>query len=144
MPSFQPWDYAVFSAERPQPQVPAEQTLPLVIERGTADSKGMETWMINGSPYDGVPDRLRAGVRYRLVLENRTDEDHPLHLHRHSFELTRVQGRAVSGVWKDVVVLKRYARLEVDFIPSGKGLSLFHCHQQMHMDSGFKKRFEIV
>ena len=88
--------------------------------------------------------KLHAGLRYRLLFENRSDEDHPVHLHRHSFELTRLHGRAMGGLWKDVVLLKRYASLEVDFTAIYKGLSLFHCHQQMHMDRGFKKLFEVI
>jgi FtsP/CotA-like multicopper oxidase with cupredoxin domain len=143
-PAFQPWDYAMFAETRPQPEISPERVLPVVIARGLADDNGMETWTINGSAYDRNPQTIRAGLRCRLVLENRSDEDHPVHLHRNSFELTRVQGRAVSGVWKDVVVLKRYERLEVDFTPSQEGLCLFHCHQQMHMDAGFKKLFAVV
>jgi FtsP/CotA-like multicopper oxidase with cupredoxin domain len=140
----QPWDYAIFSEQHPLPEVPTEHYIPMVIDRGVPDQSGMETWTINGVSYDGRPTQLHAGLRNRLMFENRSDEDHPVHLHRHSFELTRVHGHTIAGVWKDVVVLKRYARLEAEFTPTSKGLSLFHCHQQMHMDAGFKKLFEIV
>jgi FtsP/CotA-like multicopper oxidase with cupredoxin domain len=143
-PSLQPWDYTIFAEQSPQPDLAPEQLIPMVIDRGAQDQDGMESWTINGKPYDGIPMRLRAGIRYRLLFDNRSDEDHPVHLHRHSFELTRVRGRAVAGIWKDVAMLKRYARLEVDFTPVSKGLTLFHCHQQMHMDRGFKKLFEVV
>ncbi len=142
-PVLQPWDYAIFSDARPQPKLAPEQLIPMVIDREEA-ADGMEMWTINGKNYDGVPMKLHAGLRYRLLFENRSDEDHPVHLHRHSFELTRLHGRAMGGLWKDVVLLKRYASLEVDFMPVSKGLSLFHCHQQMHMDRGFKKLFEVI
>jgi FtsP/CotA-like multicopper oxidase with cupredoxin domain len=142
-PLLQPWEYAIFSNPRPQPKLAPEQLIPMMIDSEEA-ADGMETWTINGKNYDGVPTVLHAGLRYRLLFENRSDEDHPVHLHQHSFELTRLHGRAMGGVWKDVVLLKRYEGLEVDFTPVGKGLSLFHCHQQMHMDRGFKKLFEIV
>ncbi|HVW77287.1 MAG TPA: multicopper oxidase family protein [Alloacidobacterium sp.] len=142
-PSLQPWDYAIFSKMCAQPKLASEQLIPMVIDREEAED-GMDMWTINGKHYDGVPVRLHAGLRYRLLFENRSDEDHPVHLHRHSFELTRLHGRALGGIWKDVVLLKRYASMEVDFTPVDKGLSLFHCHQQMHMDRGFKKLFEVV
>lgn len=142
-PLSQPWDYAIFSEPGAQPKLAPEQLIPMVINREQAED-GMDTWTINGRNYDGVPDRLHAGLRYRLLFENRSDEDHPVHLHRHSFELTRLHGREICGISKDVVLLKRYASLEVDFMPVGKGLSLFHCHQQMHMDRGFRKLFEVV
>ncbi len=143
-PSFQPWDYAIFAGQRPQLELPPEQLIPMVIDRGATGRDGMESWTINGNPYDGVPKRLRCGLRYRFIFDNRSDEDHPVHFHRYSFELTRLHGRSISGIWKDVVMLKRYARMELDFIPISRGLALFHCHQQMHMDAGFKKLFEVV
>jgi FtsP/CotA-like multicopper oxidase with cupredoxin domain len=143
-PSLQPWNYTIFAEQSPQPELASEQLIPMVINRGARGQDRMETWTINGKPYDGIPERLRAGLRYRLLFDNRSDENHPVHLHRHSFELTRVRGRAIAGVWKDVTMLKRYARLDIDFTPASKGLTLFHCHQQMHMDRGFKKLFEVV
>ena len=60
---------------------------------------------------------------------------HPVHLHRFSFELTRVYGKPTAGAMKDVVVVKSYQQIEVDVTPQTDGLALFHCHQQLHMDS---------
>jgi FtsP/CotA-like multicopper oxidase with cupredoxin domain len=139
-----PWDYTIFGEHVPQSSLPQERILPMVIDRIAPDTDGMEKWTINGEDYDGVPTRLQSGERYRLVFQNRTDDDHPVHLHRYGFELTRVHGRTTSGIEKDVVILDRYGRLEVDFTPEATGLALFHCHQQMHMDNGFKKLFEVV
>jgi len=48
---------------------------------------------------------LRQGRRYRLKMRNRSDDIHPVHLHRHSFELAKFAGRATSGVVKDVVMV---------------------------------------
>ena len=60
-----------------------------------------------------------------------------MHLHRHSFELTRVGGRPTSGVLMDVVMLGGFQELEVYFVADNPGPTLFHCHQQLHMDFGF-------
>jgi FtsP/CotA-like multicopper oxidase with cupredoxin domain len=38
---------------------------------------------------------------------------------------------------KDVVVLPARKQVEVDFAADNPGPSLFHCHQQLHMDYGF-------
>jgi Multicopper oxidase len=65
------------------------------------------------------------------------DDIHPLHLHRHSFELTRVGGKPTAGVIKDVVMLGGYQEAEMDFVADNSGDTLFHCHQQLHMDFGF-------
>lgn len=139
-----PWDYTIFGEHVPQTSLPQERILPMAIDRVATGEGGMDKWTINGEDYDGVPTRLQSGERYRLVFQNRTDDDHPVHLHRYGFELTRVHGRTTSGIQKDVVMLDRNGSLEVDFTPRATGLALFHCHQQMHMDKGFKKLFEVV
>jgi len=45
---------------------------------------------------------------------------------------------------KDVVLVKGYRKIEVDFTPEQTGLTLFHCHQQLHMDYGFKTVFNVT
>ena len=82
--------------------------------------------------------------RYRLRMRNASDDIHPVHLHRHSFELTRIAGNPTAGVMKDVVMLGGYQEIEVDFVGDNPGLTLFHCHQQMHMEMGFKRLFQVV
>jgi FtsP/CotA-like multicopper oxidase with cupredoxin domain len=62
---------------------------------------------------------------------NRSDEAHPLHPHRHSFELVQVEGKAMSGVWKDVVMVGPKSRMNVEFVANNPGPTLFHCHQQL-------------
>jgi len=47
-------------------------------------------------------------------------------------------------VKKDVITLQPYQTAEVDFVPRQAGLALFHCHQQMHMELGFKRLFQVV
>jgi hypothetical protein len=56
---------------------------------------------------------------------------HPVHLHRHSFELTKIAGVQTAGVTKDVVMVGGYQEVEVDFTADDPGLTLFHCHQQL-------------
>jgi FtsP/CotA-like multicopper oxidase with cupredoxin domain len=38
---------------------------------------------------------------------------------------------------KDVVMVGGYQEVDVDFTASNSGLTLFHCHQQLHRDFGF-------
>jgi len=85
---------------------------------------------------------LREGKRYRLRMRNASDDIHPIHLHRHSFELTKIAGKSLAGVMKDVVMVDGYQ--EVDFTADNPGMTLFHCHQQLHMDFGFMTLFDYV
>jgi len=144
------WNYAQFGnpaaagAAVPQPDQVFDMTF--AKQNGAAD--GFNRWTINGVAFaeDRMQPmfRVKQGKRYRLRMRNASDDIHPIHLHRHSFELTRVAGQATSGVVKDVVMLNGYQEAEVDFVADNPGMTLFHCHQQVHMDFGFMALFEYV
>jgi FtsP/CotA-like multicopper oxidase with cupredoxin domain len=126
------WDYTSFGNNSPTPEPAA--TLPLVIEPRSDGN----LWAINGKSYPNTDlIRPKAGQRNRLVFDNRSDMSHPVHLHRHSFELINIAGKPTSGVFKDVVTVPAHQKVEVDFVAEHPGPSLFHCHQQFHMDFGF-------
>jgi FtsP/CotA-like multicopper oxidase with cupredoxin domain len=72
-----------------------------------------------------------------LIFDNQSNDIHPIHLHRHSFELVKVAGRSTAGVMKDVVAVPARKQVEVELTASNPGPSLFHCHMQLHMDYGF-------
>jgi FtsP/CotA-like multicopper oxidase with cupredoxin domain len=55
-----------------------------------------------------------------------------------------IGGRATAGVMKDVVMLGGFQELELDFVADNPGLTLFHCHQQLHMDFGFMALFHYA
>jgi FtsP/CotA-like multicopper oxidase with cupredoxin domain len=140
------WDYTVFgsSAKAAEPDL----ILDMVFAKDNAADGGFNRWTINGAAYPDTMElvdpilRLTKGRRYRLRMRNESDDIHPIHLHRHSFELTRIAGKATSGILKDVVMLGGYQEAEVDFIADNPGMTLFHCHQQLHMDFGFMALFD--
>jgi FtsP/CotA-like multicopper oxidase with cupredoxin domain len=80
---------------------------------------------------------VKNGGKYRLIFDNQSSMAHPVHLHRHTFELTKVAGKPTSGVFKDVVVVPGWKEIEVELVAANPGPSLFHCHHQFHMDQGF-------
>ena len=86
---------------------------------------------------------LRSGRRYRLRMGNATDDTHPLHLHRHNFELTSIAGFPTAGIEKDVVMIGGSQQMSIDFT-ARRGPSLFHCHMQQHMDVGFMALFNVT
>ncbi len=141
------WNYAQFGnpgATLPEP----DQVFDMVFAKENAAADGFNRWTINGVAF--AEDRMQPmfrvsqGKRYRLRMRNASDDIHPIHLHRHSFQLTRVAGQPTSGVIKDVVMVGGYQEMEVDFVADNPGLTLFHCHQQLHMDFGFMALFEYV
>jgi len=100
--------------------------------------QGIEHWTINGKEYPKTdPIQVRTNRKYRLILNNQSSHTHPIHLHRHSFELVKVAGKPTAGVIKDVVAVPSRREVEVQFVADNPGPSLFHCHMQLHMDFGF-------
>jgi FtsP/CotA-like multicopper oxidase with cupredoxin domain len=87
---------------------------------------------------------VQQGKRYRMVFRNATGDQHPMHLHRHSFELTKIGDKTTSGVIKDVVNVMPLETLAIDFTADNPGDSLMHCHQQLHMDYGFMQMVKYV
>jgi FtsP/CotA-like multicopper oxidase with cupredoxin domain len=143
-PVRKPWDYTSFGEMRTVAE-PTE-TIELAIGKMNGGTSGFNRWTLNGKEFDeqDKPRPLHKGQRYRLVFDNQTDDSHPMHLHRNTFELTNVYGAATAGVMKDVVLVKGFRKIAVDFTPELEGLTLCHCHQQFHMDYGLKTLFNVV
>jgi FtsP/CotA-like multicopper oxidase with cupredoxin domain len=154
------WDYTVFGrAGAPQSASrDAAERVELSFGKINGGKGGFNRWTINGKSYperggslmgpasgpDIDPIRVHAGKRYRLAFTNEADDAHPIHLHRHIFELKSVDGKATAGVMKDTVLLKGFGHAEVEFVANNPGPTLFHCHQQLHMDYGFMTLVEYV
>jgi FtsP/CotA-like multicopper oxidase with cupredoxin domain len=143
-PPKQTWDYTAFGKDRVVQ--PPEETISLAFGKVNGGQGGFNRWTVNGKSFDdkAEPTVLHKGRRYRLIFDNQTDDPHPVHLHRNSFELTKVHGKPTAGILKDVVLVKGFKQIEVDVTPAMEGLTLFHCHQQLHMDYGFKLLFNVV
>lgn len=141
------WDYTIFGKKNghvPQP----DEIIKMTFAKQNAADKGFNRWTINGVAFDMMDMKpmfhLKEGKRYRLQMYNASDDIHPMHLHRHSFELTKIGGKQTSGIMKDVAMLGGFQEMEIDFIANNPGRTLFHCHMQLHMDFGFMALFDYV
>lgn len=141
------WDYRRFAKPGATAAQP-DETLVLTVTSIDGARRGFEEFFINGVPFSMAKMepmfRLGLGRRYRLHLRNATDDTHPVHLHRNSFEITSIAGMPTAGVMKDVAMLGAFQEMTVDFTADQPGLSLFHCHMQHHMDFGFMALFDCA
>jgi FtsP/CotA-like multicopper oxidase with cupredoxin domain len=131
------WDYTQFASPAAAP--PADDTITLTFrDIGAQKGSKFDTWTINNKSWPDVdPIRVQAGKRYRLLLRNGSGDQHPIHLHRHTFEVTKIGNKPLSGLRKDVVNVMPLDTVAVDFTADNPGDTLIHCHQQLHMDYGF-------
>ena len=139
-----PWDYAMFSNDRPAPE--PDHKFEMLIRKIPGNKKDFNHWTINGKSFPDIEKlRLEKGKRYRIFFRYQIAADiHPLHLHRHAFEITEVGGKPMSGLRKDVISVARRSTAAIDFVANNPGLTLFHCHMQLHMDFGFMQLLEYT
>jgi len=106
------WDYTRFGKPNAAP-APPDETIEMTFVKHNAALHGFNQWTINGKA-----------------------------LSMDTMQLARISGQPTAGVVKDVVMLGGFQELEVDFVADNPGPTLFHCHQQLHMDFGFMALFE--
>lgn len=141
------WDYTVFG-NAGKSDIQPDEIIDMLFEKQNGADKGFNRWTTNGVAFDMMSMEpmfhIKKGKHYRLHMMNASDDIHPMHLHRHSFEITTIGGKKTSGIIKDVAMLGGYQEMDVDFIADNPGLTLFHCHMQLHMDYGFMALFSYV
>lgn len=139
------WNYMRFGRP-PAAAAAPDETIEMLFQKENGAAQGFNRWLINGAAFSMASMtpkfQLSHGRRYRLRMRNASDDVHPIHLHRHVFELTKIAGQPTSGIRKDVVMVGGYQEMEIDFTANSAGLSLFHCHMQSHMDFGFMALFD--
>jgi FtsP/CotA-like multicopper oxidase with cupredoxin domain len=131
------WDYRLFASKQPAPE--ADETIKLTFEKIPGGHGGYNRWTINGKSW---PDTnplftVTKGKRYRLMMNNNSGDTHPVHTHRHTFEVAKVGNVAMSGLMKDTISMRGHTTAEVNLVADDPGPTFFHCHHQDHMDEGF-------
>ena len=138
------WDYSQFAnqAKAPEP----DETFTLTFrDIGPMNGSKFDTWTINNQSWPKIdPLHVRRGRRYRMIFRNGSGDQHPMHMHRHTFEVTRVGAKEFSGLRKDVVNVMPLDTVAVDFVADNPGDTLLHCHQALHMDFGFMQLMKYV
>ncbi len=139
------WSYRQFAASSATDATDAAESerIELRFDSKFVGHGSEELWLINGKTYPHTDEPvLKQGIRYRLAMRNLSADDHPVHLHRHTFEVRRVTGsEEMSGLKKDVLLVPAKSSAEIEFLAGNPGRTLFHCHQQDHMDRGFMMVF---
>jgi FtsP/CotA-like multicopper oxidase with cupredoxin domain len=144
------WNYSQFASLQnktgTEPAESAVNRIDLAFDSKFQGHGNEELWTINGKSYPHTDEpTLQNGQRYRLVMKNLSMDDHPMHLHRHTFEVRQAGGGVeLHGIRKDVVLVPAKTTCEVEFLANHPGNTLFHCHQQDHMDRGFMMVFRYA
>jgi FtsP/CotA-like multicopper oxidase with cupredoxin domain len=113
------------SPRRRQRPLPApDERRDLIFEKVPGGRGGYNRWTINGKSWPATNPLFTTerGKRYRLAMSNKSGDNHPVHLHRHTFEITKVGDKATAGVMKDTVNIRGSARSRLISSPTIRDL----------------------
>ena len=92
-------------------------------------------WTINGRAFtDTEPLTIHQGQRATLTFNNRTMMWHPMHLHGHTFQVIRPDGK--PGPRKDTAIVLPMQKVSVNLIADNPGVWMLHCHNTYHQEAG--------
>ena len=109
---------------------------------------GSSIWSIDGKQWPNTPKiEVHTGDRVMVNYTNKTDMDHPMHLHGHTFRVVSVNGKPLARpLAKDVsLVPANGGTLSWIFdADSPPGRWLLHCHNEVHMMDGMMTEVRYI
>jgi FtsP/CotA-like multicopper oxidase with cupredoxin domain len=118
---------------------------PVVLDEGIVN--GEMTFTMNGASFPNVPPLdIPLGAVRRILLDNRSEMDHPFHIHGVFFQLLAkggVQFPADALANKDTVIVPMKTTLEVVARFDAPGSWMYHCHILEHAEGGMMGVIEV-
>ena len=127
--------------------VPEATEIPLVFTPKFAGHGALDHWAINGKSFpDTDSPAFTAGQRYRLIFLQPQHQTIILSTCIGTALKWRASpaARELRGLIKDTVLVDANTEVEVELTADNPGPTLFHCHQQDHMDMGFMMLFHYA
>ncbi len=109
------------------------------VELNMVAEDNTQKYTINGKVFNDLPAlKVKTGDLVKLTYENKSEVDHPMHLHGHFFQILSKNGKAVTGapVMKDTLLIKPGEKYEVAFKADKPGNWVQHCHELHHAAGG--------
>jgi FtsP/CotA-like multicopper oxidase with cupredoxin domain len=104
-------------------------------------------WSVNGEFYPKTtPIKIKKNAWIRMRFVNRTNMEHPFHIHGHSFYIlgTRDQLNLKNPPLKDTLNIWPTAEQVIQWKASNPGKLIFHCHVQWHLAGCMASLLTIV
>ena len=95
-------------------------------------------WKINNQVWPKItPLSIKPHKRIEMIFINQTGMAHPIHLHGHVFEVTKINGHPIKdGAMRDTALVLPHTSLSVQFDSNNIGNWMLHCHMLYHQESG--------
>ncbi len=110
------------------------------MELNTVMNGNNMAYTINGKTFPNTDSiEVKKGDLVKVKLRNNSMmNDHPMHLHGHSFQVLSKNGKPIEGspIVKDTINLKPGEEYEVAFVADNPSEWMFHCHDLHHASAG--------
>ncbi|MEB3259200.1 MAG: multicopper oxidase family protein [Cyanobacteriota bacterium] len=103
-------------------------------------------WSINGEFYPDVkPIKIKKDEWIRMRFVNRTNMEHPFHIHGHSFYILGTPGEMNlrNPPLKDTLNIWPNAEQVIQWKATNPGHWIFHCHVEWHLAGGMASLLHI-
>ena len=67
-------------------------------------------------------------------MDNHSGDEHPVHMHRRTFELMKIGDRPMSGLMRDTISMPRFSKAEIDFVADAPDQTSLHSHHRNRVD----------
>lgn len=111
-----------------------------------ADGNNLK-YTINDKIFTELPPlKVRTGDMVKFTFENKSNVDHPMHLHGHFFQVLSKNGKPVSGalIIKDTLLVKPGEKYVAAFKADNAGKWVQHCHELHHASAGMMQVIEYT
>lgn len=101
-------------------------------------------WTIDGAVWgQHRPVSAKSGERVVLSFHNVSMMGHPMHLHGHVFQVVGLNGRAVSGAFRDTVYVPSMSKVDIALDAGEAARWMLHCHHMPHLETGMMTEFAV-
>lgn len=141
LPYFDLTDYGTYS----EGEFSLEQTYDIeqYIELNTNTEYGTLKYTINGETYQELqPITVKTDDLIKITYENKSQVDHPMHLHGHFFQVLSKNDIPLTGspIIKDTLLIKPGENYEIAFKADNPGNWIYHCHELHHAAGGMMQK----
>lgn len=103
---------------------------------------------INDQVFPDIPMlTVKTGDLVKIHIDNQSaDNDHPIHLHGHSFQVISHNGQPLTGspITLSTILVKANETYDIAFVANNPGIWMLHCHILGHASNGMDMMVNYV
>lgn len=113
------------------------------IDLGIKLKDGSLKYTLNGKTFEELPPiKLKKDHLVQITYTNKSNVDHPMHLHGHFFQVIAKNGEGVTGATmsKDTLLIRPNESYTIAFKADNPGNWVQHCHELHHAAGGMLQK----